>query len=216
MDDIEKQAAGSSSNVVPNGSSTTASTNAVCLICLDPLSQEDFASGEAMSLDCGCRGDLALRHKECAIKWSQVKDDGRGGLPTCELCRKPVRNLPELPRRVAPDAVPGEGLPVTIEDAYLADPSQFEHFVPSRADIIFDCVRVTWIAMIVSILFFDASMGVALWTGMVAGAAYIVMLRLLYKQHFEALRAYAEAQQALERERGPVGGPMARIIVSRV
>eukprot|EP00889_Picochlorum_renovo_P004813 jgi/Picre1/31843/NNA_007192.t1 len=36
----------------------------VCLICLEPLMPEDFSSGKAMSLDCGCRGDLALRHRE--------------------------------------------------------------------------------------------------------------------------------------------------------
>lgn len=29
-------------------------------------------SGRAISLQCNCRGDLALRHKECAIKWAQV------------------------------------------------------------------------------------------------------------------------------------------------
>ncbi|WPT17737.1 hypothetical protein PSENEW3_00005739 [Picochlorum sp. SENEW3] len=166
----------------------------VCLICLEPLMPEDFSSGKAMSLDCGCRGDLALRHRDCAVKWSQVKDDGRGGLPTCELCKMPVRNLPELPARPQAAQENGDDGEVTIEEVYLNDPSQFQQFAPSRADIIFDCVRVTWIAMIVSILFFDASIGAALWTGLVAGAAYILMLRLLYKQHFEAMRAYAEQQ----------------------
>lgn len=29
--------------------------------------------GEAMSLDCQCRGELALRHRSCAEKWSRVK-----------------------------------------------------------------------------------------------------------------------------------------------
>ncbi len=86
-------------------------------------------------------------------------------------------------------------LPVTMEEAYLSDPSQFEHFVPSRADVMFDCVRVTWIAMIVSILFFDANMGLALCTGFVAGMAYLLMLRVLYKQHLEAMRSYAESQR---------------------
>ena len=177
------------------------SSNPVCLICLEPLSQADFESGAAMALECGCRGDLAVRHRACAIKWSKVKDDGRGGLPECELCRKPVKNLPELPRRPerearGPARQPGAGVPPeTMEDAYLSDPSQFEHFVPSRADVMFDCVRVTWIAMIVSILFFDANMGLALCTGFVAGMAYLLMLRVLYKQHFEAMRAYAEAQR---------------------
>lgn len=26
-----------------------------------------------MSLDCQCRGELALRHRTCAEKWSRVK-----------------------------------------------------------------------------------------------------------------------------------------------
>ena len=30
-------------------------------------------SGEAMSLECQCRGELALRHRSCAEKWSRVK-----------------------------------------------------------------------------------------------------------------------------------------------
>jgi hypothetical protein len=174
----------------------------VCLICLETLTSEDFRSGKAMSLDCGCRGELALRHKDCAIKWSQVKDDGRGGLPTCELCKKPVKNLPELPAREP--ANDEEGPEMTIEEVYFSDPSQFQQFVPSRADVVFDCVRVTWIAMIISILFFDASIGAALWTGLIAGMAYIIMLRLLYKQHFEAMRAYAEQHAAAHRPHVPI------------
>ena len=189
-DDIEKQA------------SSSTSSNPVCLICLEPLSQADFASGEAIHLDCGCRGDLAVRHRECAVKWSQVKDDGRGGLPQCELCKKPVKNLPELPRRPSREREreqAGANVPVmTIEELMQGGGDhfeQFEQFVPSRADLAFDCVRVMWIAMIVSILFFDADMSLALITGMVAGIAYLTMLRVLYKQHYQALRAYAEAQR---------------------
>lgn len=193
--DIEQGSAGSSGR----GNAVEVSSGAVCLICLDPLSPADFESGKAMSLECGCRGDLALRHRDCAIKWSQVKDDGRGGLPICELCKKPVQNLPELPAR--PQEETDEDIGITIEEAYFSDPSQFQQFAPSRADIVFDCIRVTWIAMIISILFFNANIEVALWTGLVAGAAYIVMLRLLYKQHFEAMRAYAEQHAAVAGQR---------------
>ena len=198
--DVEKQASSSSR--------THSSSNPVCLICLEPLSPSDFESGEAISLDCGCRGDLAMRHRECAITWSQVKDDGRGGLPQCELCRKPVKNLPELPRREPPPAQPtSASVPVMIEESYVSDPEQF---LPSRADLMFDCVRVTWIAMIVSILFFDANMGLALFTGLVAGMAYLLMLRLLYKQHFEALQAYAEQAR---QQRDPNGAYPHRFII---
>lgn len=44
----------------------------VCLICLEPLTADDFESGEAMKLDCQCRGDMRLRHKTCASKWVDV------------------------------------------------------------------------------------------------------------------------------------------------
>lgn len=46
----------------------------------------EMQSGEAISLDCQCRGELALRHKACAIKWSRVKGDA-----VCDICKSPVR-----------------------------------------------------------------------------------------------------------------------------
>lgn len=30
-------------------------------------------SGEALLLDCACRGEMAVRHRVCAEKWSSVK-----------------------------------------------------------------------------------------------------------------------------------------------
>lgn len=184
-----------------NNSRRNASSAPVCLICLETLGPDDFASGQAISLGCECRGDLALRHRECAIKWAQVKDDGRGGVPTCELCKKPVRNLPPLPPRPGREEPGDQGL----EEVYISDPSQFQ-FAPSTADLVFDCIRVTWVAMIISILFFDASLGAALWTGLVSGMAYIVMLRVMYRQHFEAMRAYAEQHAAARQQFDPSGG----------
>lgn len=74
-----------------------------CLICLDPLTPEDFASGAAMRLECSCRGDLALRHRACAEKWSEVKGDRR-----CDVCRSVVENLPEPPPRPPAAAAGGE------------------------------------------------------------------------------------------------------------
>ena len=79
-----------------------------CLICLDPLSPEDFASGAAMRLECSCRGDLAARHRACAERWSEVKGDRR-----CDVCRSVVENLPEPPARPpAPASSEGEGQPL--------------------------------------------------------------------------------------------------------
>lgn len=74
-----------------------------CLICLDPLTEQDFASGAAIRLECSCRGDLALRHRECATKWSEVKGDR-----TCDVCRSVVENLPEPPPREPTAANDGE------------------------------------------------------------------------------------------------------------
>ena len=184
----------------PAASNRASSSNPVCLICLESLTQEDFVAGRAISLGCECRGDMALRHKDCAIKWAQVKDTGRGGIPTCELCKKPARNLPSLPARPAAD--PEEAM---AEEIYVTDASNFA-FAPSTADLVFDCIRVTWVAMIISILFFDASLGAALWTGFVAGFAYIIMLRVIYRHHFEAMRAYAEQHAAARQNVDPSGG----------
>ncbi|KAK9836250.1 hypothetical protein WJX84_008511, partial [Apatococcus fuscideae] len=63
----------------------------VCLICLDNLTSEDFESGEAMALECQCRGELALRHRSCAIKWTRVKGDN-----ICDICKAPISNLPQV------------------------------------------------------------------------------------------------------------------------
>ena len=82
----------------------------------------------------------------------------------------------------------------TSEELYLNEQMALSAFAPSTADMVFDCIRVTWVAMIVSILFFEATLGSALFTGIVAGFAYAVMVRLMYRHHFEAMRAYAEQQ----------------------
>lgn len=52
--------------------SRTSSGLPVCLICLEPLTPDDFENGDAMSLECECKGDMALRHKSCALKWVNV------------------------------------------------------------------------------------------------------------------------------------------------
>jgi len=179
------------------------STAPICLICLETLASDDFASGRAISLGCECRGDLALRHRDCAVKWAQIKDDGRGGVPVCELCKQPVRNLPPLPPRPHQEVEAAAAL--SAGEVY-SDPSAFASFAPSTADLVFDCIRVTWVAMIVSILFFEASLGSALSTGLVAGVAYSLMVRIMYRQHFEAMRAYAQEHAAARQQFDPSGG----------
>ncbi|CAH8391377.1 unnamed protein product [Eruca vesicaria subsp. sativa] len=58
---------------------------AMCRICLVELGEDS----EAFKMECMCRGELALAHKECTIKWFTIK-----GNSTCDVCKQEVQNLP--------------------------------------------------------------------------------------------------------------------------
>jgi E3 ubiquitin-protein ligase DOA10 len=53
---------------------------------MDSLTEE---YGEILKMECSCRGEMALAHKECAFKWFGIK-----GNRTCEVCSQEVQNIP--------------------------------------------------------------------------------------------------------------------------
>eukprot|EP00879_Flechtneria_rotunda_P009722 GHRR01010171.1.p1 GENE.GHRR01010171.1~~GHRR01010171.1.p1 ORF type:complete len:347 (+),score=117.32 GHRR01010171.1:2-1042(+) len=141
-----------------------------CLICLDHLTSQDFESGEAMQLECHCKGEVALRHRHCAEKWSRVK-----GSTICDVCKAPIMNLPDVPPLPPP---PGQGFNAEVRG--LAGPGTDQGLwgseePPAVADCVFDCIRVTWVVLIVCILFFEMSVSRSFMTGALIGSAYVAV-----------------------------------------
>ena len=57
----------------------------VCRICLIELGE----GGETLKMECSCKGELALAHQECAVKWFSIK-----GNNICDVCKHDFKNLP--------------------------------------------------------------------------------------------------------------------------
>jgi len=176
----------------------------LCLICLEPLLQEEFDRGIAMVLECDCKGDTALRHKSCAQRWVNTKGD-----LTCDICRAPIRNLD------APQPRSESGSQQNSEDPTDASRGRY----PSATDV-FDCIRMTWVVTIVCILFFDLDITSALVTGLLIAVMYTWSCQLLRCAHHQvenAINAHAQDTVAPvqpaepDREQQPI--PAAIVIV---
>eukprot|EP00210_Caulerpa_lentillifera_P004185 g3991.t1 len=151
------------------GSSRRRCNERICLICLDPLTDEEFSTGAAISLACECKGEAAYRHKDCAQKWVNIKGDR-----ICDICRTTITNLDPPP--------PGSEAGSNRHSDAQTDESRNRY--PSPSDV-FDCIRMTWVVTIVCVLFFNLDIASALVTGLLVAVMYTWLCQLIRCVHYQ-------------------------------